>query len=41
MLIPIIPVENIFRCLIGTVIGTGVIAGMRAIGVVKPEKAIY
>jgi hypothetical protein len=41
MLIPIIPVENIFRCLIGTVIGTGVIAGMRAIGVVKPEEAIY
>lgn len=41
MLIPIIPMENLFRCLTGTVIGTGVIAGMRAIGVVKPENAIY
>jgi hypothetical protein len=40
-LIPIIPVENLFRCLIGTVIGTGVIAGLRAIGIVKPENAIY
>ena len=41
MLIPIIPVENFFRCVIGTVIGTGVIAGLRAIGVVKPTEAIY
>ena len=41
MLIPIIPFENLMRCLIGTVIGTGVIAGMRAIGLVKPTEAIY
>lgn len=41
MLIPIIPMENVFRCLIGTVIGTGVIAGLRAIGIVKPKYAIY
>jgi hypothetical protein len=41
MLIPIIPVENVFRSIIGTVIGTGVIAGLRAIGVVKPTEAIY
>jgi hypothetical protein len=41
MLIPIIPVENIFRCIIGTVIGTGVIAGLRAIGLAKPTEAIY
>jgi len=40
-LIPIIPVEHMFRCLIGAVIGTGVIAGLRAIGVVKPTEAIY
>ena len=40
-LIPIIPVENLFRCLIGTVIGTGVIAGLRAIGLVKPSEALY
>jgi hypothetical protein len=40
-LIPIIPMENLFRCLIGTVIGTGVIAGLRAIGLVKPAEAIY
>ena len=41
MLIPIIPMENTFRCIIGTVIGSGVIAGLRAIGVVKPTEAIY
>jgi hypothetical protein len=40
-LIPIIPFENLMRCLIGTVIGTGVIAGLRAIGLVKPTEAIY
>ncbi|MDF1515268.1 MAG: hypothetical protein P1S60_15775, partial [Anaerolineae bacterium] len=41
MLIPIIPLENIFRCLVGTVIGTGVIVGLRAIGIVKPTEATY
>lgn len=40
-LIPIIPVENLFRAVIGTVIGTGVIAGLRAIGLVKPTEALY
>lgn len=40
-LIPIIPMENLFRCLIGAVIGAGVIAGLRAIGLVKPTEAIY
>ncbi len=40
-LIPIIPMENLFRCLIGTVIGSGVIAGLRAIGIVKPTEATY
>jgi hypothetical protein len=40
-LIPIIPVENLSRCLIGAVIGTGVIAGLRAIGLVKAAEAVY
>jgi hypothetical protein len=41
MLIPMVPVENLFRAIIGAVIGTGVIAGLRAIGLVKPTNAIY
>jgi len=41
MLIPIIPVETAFRCLVAVVIGNGVIGGLRAIGLVKPEHAIY
>jgi hypothetical protein len=41
MLIPLIPFEFISRCAIGAVIGTGVIAGLRAIGLVKPTEAIY
>jgi hypothetical protein len=40
-LIPIIPFEHVLRCLTGAVIGTGVIAGLRAIGLVKPKWAIY
>ncbi len=40
-LIPIIPFENLMRVLVGIVIGGGVIAGLRAIGLVKPEHAIY
>ncbi len=41
VLIPLIPFENLMRVLIGVVIGGGVIAGLRAIGLVKPEHAIY
>ncbi len=41
MLIPMIPFENLLRCLVGTVVGTGVIAGLRAIGLVKPTNAVY
>lgn len=41
MLVPIIPLENLARCLIGAVIGTGVISGLRAIGLVKPQGAVY
>jgi hypothetical protein len=41
MLIPIMPVENLFRMIVAGVIGTGVIAGIRAIGLVKPKWAVY
>jgi hypothetical protein len=40
-LIPIIPFESLMRSLVATVIGTGVIAGLRAIGLVKPTHATY
>jgi hypothetical protein len=40
-LIPLIPFENLMRAAVGVVIGGGVIAGLRAIGLVKPEYAIY
>jgi hypothetical protein len=40
-LIPIIPLENFFRSAVGTVIGIGVIKGLRAISLVKPREAIY
>jgi hypothetical protein len=35
------PLEHIVRTLVGTVIGVGVIAGLRAIGIVKPTWAGY
>lgn len=38
---PLAPLEHLTRCVVGTVIGTGVIAGLRAIGLVKPTSAIY
>jgi len=41
VLIPIIPVEQFFRTVVGTVIGVGVIAGLRAVGLKKPAKAGY
>jgi predicted membrane protein len=41
MFIPIIPLEQCFRSAIGAVIGTGVIAGLRAMSIVKPAKASY
>jgi hypothetical protein len=41
MLVPLIPFENTMRAAVGVVIGGGVIAGLRAIGLVKPEHAIY
>jgi hypothetical protein len=38
---PLAPVEHAVRSIVGTVIGTGVIAGLRAIGLVKPRHAVY
>jgi hypothetical protein len=38
---PLAPFENLVRCLVGAVIGSGLIAGMRALGLFKPTKAIY
>lgn len=40
-LTPVMPVEFVARGVIGAIIGTGVIAGLRAIGLVKPRHAIY
>lgn len=40
-LIGIIPFESLMRSLVAAVIGTGVIAGLRAIGLVKPQRATY
>ena len=41
MLSSVIPVEFLTRCAVGAVIGTGVIVGLRAIGLVKPSEGIY
>lgn len=41
VLIPIMPTENLIRCIAGTVIGAGVISGLREINLVKPREAIY
>jgi hypothetical protein len=41
MLIPMMPFENAMRSIVGAVVGTGVIVGLRAIGVVKPQKALF
>jgi hypothetical protein len=38
---PLAPLEHTLRALVGTVVGTGVIAGLRATGLVKPEHAVY
>jgi hypothetical protein len=41
MLIPMMPFENAMRALVATVVGSGVIIGLRAIGIVRPEKAVF
>ncbi len=38
---PLAPWEHLVRCVVGSVIGTGVIAGLRATGLVKPRWALY
>ncbi len=38
---PVAPWEHLTRTIVGTAIGTGVIAGLRAIGLVKPRHAAY
>lgn len=40
-LIPIMPLENLLRSLLGAFIGVRVISGLRAIGLIKPKQAIY
>jgi hypothetical protein len=41
VLIPIIPAEQLFRTIVGAVVGVGVISGLRAIGLSKPSQAGY
>jgi hypothetical protein len=38
---PIAPLEHALRSLVGAVIGSGVIAGLRATGLLRPEHARY
>ncbi|MEA3308165.1 MAG: hypothetical protein U9Q70_01455 [Chloroflexota bacterium] len=38
---PLAPLEHLLRSTIGAVIGTGVIVGLRAIGLLKPSHATY
>ena len=38
---PLAPFEHLIRCGVGAVMGGGVIAGLRAIGLVKPKWAVY
>ena len=41
LMAPAAPFEHLARCLIGAVVGTGVIAGLRATGLIKPLHAAY
>jgi hypothetical protein len=38
---PLAPIEHLIRCGVGAVMGGGVIAGLRAIGLVKPAWSVY
>ncbi len=38
---PLAPIEHLIRALVGSVIGTGVITGLRAAGLIKPPHALY
>jgi hypothetical protein len=35
------PIEHAIRALVGAIIGSGVISGLRAIGLIKPRWALY
>lgn len=41
LMAPVAPVEHLARCVIGAVVGVGVIAGLRATGLLKPLHAAY
>lgn len=41
LMAPAAPVEHVARCVIGAIVGTGVIAGLRATGILKPLHAAY
>lgn len=41
LMAPAAPIEHIARCIIGAVVGTGVIAGLRATGFLKASHAAY
>lgn len=41
LMAPAAPIEHLVRSIGGSVIGTGIIAGLRAIGLVKPQNAAY
>ncbi len=41
VLVPTIPFEMLMRSVVGVVIGLGVIAGLRSIGLVKPVNSLY
>ena len=40
-MIPVSPLEHLMRAAVGAVIGSGVLAGLRAVGLVKPKYAAY
>lgn len=41
MFIGVLPMEGVMRGLVGAVIGTGIVAGMRATSMTKPRKSLY
>jgi hypothetical protein len=40
-LIPVIPIEQVVRCVVGMLIGARVITGLRALFLIKPPTALY
>jgi hypothetical protein len=41
MLIPMVPYEGLMRALVGAMIGSGVISGLRAAGLIRPRQGSY